>query len=47
MVKRMKLGEQENVVFFKFGLIIPAVQKCLFRHLCISILPPATKNKNE
>ena len=28
----MILGEQENAFLFEFGLIVPAVLKCLFRH---------------
>ena len=40
----MILGEQENVFLFEFGLIVPAVLKCLFRHnLCRRSLPPAEK----
>ena len=31
-MKRMILGEQENVFLFEFGLIIPAVLNYLFRH---------------
>ena len=40
----MILGEQENVFLFEFGLIVPAVLKCLFRHnFCRLSLPPAEK----
>ena len=40
----MILGEQENVYLFEFGLIVPAVLKCLFRHnFCRRSLPPAEK----
>ena len=28
----MILGEQENVFLLEFGLIVPEVLKCLFRH---------------
>ena len=42
-LKRMILGEQENV-FFLFGLIVRAVLKCLFRHnFCRRSLPSAEK----
>ena len=38
----MILGEQENVFLSEFGLIVPAVLKCLFRHnFCRRSLPPA------
>ena len=37
-------GEQEIVFLFEFGLIVPAVLKCLFRHnFCRPSLPPAEK----
>ena len=40
----MILGEQENVFLFEFGLIVPAVLKCLFRHnFGRRSLPPAKK----
>ena len=40
----MILGKQENVFLFEFGLIVPAVLKCLFRHtFCRRSLPPAEK----
>ena len=43
-LKRMILEEQGNVFLFEFGLIIPAVLKCLFRqNFCIRSLPPAEK----
>ena len=43
-LKRMILGEQENVFLFEMGLIVPAVLKCLFRHnFCRDSLPPAEK----
>ena len=29
-LKRMTLREQENVFLFEFGLVVPAVLKCLF-----------------
>ena len=39
-LKRMMLREQENVFLFEFGLIVPAVLKCLFSHnLCRRSLP--------
>ena len=40
----MILGEQENAFIFEFGLIVPAVLKCLFRHnFCRRSLPPAKR----
>ena len=34
-LKRIILMEHENVFLFEYGLIVPAVLKCLFRHnLC-------------
>ena len=40
----MILKEQENVFLFEFGLIIPAVLKCLFLHnFCRCSLPPTVK----
>ena len=35
MVERIILMEHENVFLFEYGIIVPAVLKCLFRHnLC-------------
>ena len=40
----MILGEQENVFLLEFGLIVPAVLKCLFpQNFCRRSLPPAEK----
>ena len=40
----MILVEQENVFIFEFGLMVPAVLKCLFRHnFYRRSLPPAEK----
>ena len=40
----MILEEQDNVFLFEFGLIVPAVIKCLFRHNSYRLsLPPAEK----
>ena len=30
MMKRMTLGEEENIILFKFGLIVPTVLNCYF-----------------
>ena len=43
-LKRMMLWEQENVFLFEFGLIVPVVLKCLFRHnFCRRSLQPTKK----
>ena len=40
----MILREQENVFLVEFGVIVPAVLKCLFRHnFYRRNLPPAEK----
>ena len=40
----MILGEQDNAFLFEFEFIVPAVQKCLFRHnSCRRSLTPAGK----
>ena len=33
-------GEQENVFLFEFGLIVPAVLKCLFCIICADVVYP-------
>ena len=39
-VEVVQYREQENVFLFEFGLIVPAVLKCLFQHnLCRRSLP--------
>ena len=44
MVEKI-LKEQENVFLFEFGLIVPTVLKCLFRHnLCRRSLPTWKKS---
>ena len=36
----MILREQENVFLFEFGLIVPAVLKCLFDIICADVVYP-------
>ena len=44
MVEKNDTWEQENVFLFEFGIIVPAILKCLFRHnFCRRSLSPAEK----
>ena len=36
----MIVGEEENAFLFEFGLIVPAVIKCLFCIICADVVYP-------